>query len=114
MNSEISRRDDLESLGYSLVSLKDPLPWSNMPSDEGSSKKKQKIILKRAMSRVKDLCKGLPGKYIMLCAHSRRYLINCTVPGAFERFFLYVKALGFYDMPDYAYLLKLFTDAKHK
>lgn len=58
---EPSRRDDLESLGYTLVYLaKGSLPWQNT---QGSSKNEKiaKITDKKISIPPELLCKGLPG-----------------------------------------------------
>jgi len=86
---ESSRRDDIESLGYTLVYLANggSLPWQGMPSST--------IENIRALGHVKqntsvdELCKGLPSCYRLYMNH--------------------VKGLGFSDRPDYTYLEQLFT-----
>ena len=51
---EISRRDDIESLGYNLIFfMNGKLPWSN-ESDSDS------ILEKKINTSLDELCKGLP------------------------------------------------------
>ena len=86
---ELSRRDDLESLGYVLLYLAKGrwLPWlksSKINMEEAISK------LKQIKSEIKEenLCKGLPIEFIS--------------------YMKYVKHLRFEEDPDYKYLKGLF------
>ena len=81
---ELSRRDDMESLGYILIYLaKGKLPWI-------INEKKMNTVLKLSIS-VAELCRFLPHE--------------------FKFYFDYVKSLGFYDEPDYIFLKGLFDQA---
>ena len=52
--NEVSRRDDIESLGYNLIILlKGELPWSHMKSSDDIKEKKENISLEL-------LCEGCP------------------------------------------------------
>ncbi|CAD8139848.1 unnamed protein product [Paramecium octaurelia] len=84
---ELSRRDDLESLGYVFIYLlRGNLPWQNVVSQ--SDKEKTKLVGKFKMElELKDLCKGLPNE--------------------FQRYLDYVYKLKFTSTPDYQYLLGL-------
>ena len=88
---EISRRDDLESLGYMLIFLaKNNLPWTNIEF----SNKNDNIIVREVL-KIKNsttpeiLCQGLPEE--------------------FTEFIKYCKNLYFEQDPNYNYLKSLFT-----
>ena len=84
---ELSRKDDLESLGYMLVFLmKGYLPWQKISFTE-ENKIKSIGRMKETMSN-DDLCSNMPEEFIS--------------------YFEYVKHLGFYERPDYQYLRRLF------
>ncbi|CAD8144219.1 unnamed protein product [Paramecium octaurelia] len=85
---ELSRRDDLESLGYVFIYLlKGNLPWQNITSS--SDKEKTKLVGKLKMELdTKDLCRGLPTEI--------------------QRYMDYVQKLKFTSTPDYKYLFSLF------
>ena len=72
-----SRRDDLESLVYTIIYLaRGKLPWASWVD---------KIVLwKKSSITVEELCKGLPAPF---CKFVNR-----------------VRSLGFDEMPDYQYL----------
>lgn len=64
-----SRRDDMESLGYVLIYLLlGKLPWQNLPSEENETKKqkRKKIAEMKFSIPVEELCKGLPGRTLVL------------------------------------------------
>ena len=78
---EISRRDDLESLGYNLILfLKGELPWSKI-------KRRSKIISEKQNTSLDELCKD--------------------VPEEFKLFINYARMLNFYDEPNYMYFYNL-------
>lgn len=87
---ELSRRDDLESLGFSLIYLlKGALPWQG--SQAVNRAEKNQLILEAKMSLMPEvLCNGLPPE--------------------FSIYFNYVRALRFDEKPDYQFLRKLFRD----
>lgn len=83
----LSRRDDLEAIGYILVYfLKGDLPWQGQ---KGSEKEKFAKIAKIKMDTTPaQLCNGLPP--------------------CFTKYVDYVQNLAFNESPDYSYLTKLF------
>eukprot|EP00929_Paragymnodinium_shiwhaense_P067139 TRINITY_DN33794_c0_g1_i1.p1 TRINITY_DN33794_c0_g1~~TRINITY_DN33794_c0_g1_i1.p1 ORF type:complete len:482 (-),score=138.43 TRINITY_DN33794_c0_g1_i1:85-1530(-) len=84
-----SRRDDLESLGYTLVKcLTGTLPWYNVsaPTEEEEDKL---FATKKKEVRVDALCSGLPP--------------------AFAEYMTYVRAMGYKQRPNYAMLRRLFV-----
>ena len=87
---EQSRRDDLESLGYVLIYfLKGSLPWMNLRA-KNIKEKYEKIKEKKIMTKLEELCKGLPEEFVQYCT--------------------YCRTLKFEDKPDYAYLRSLFKN----
>lgn len=83
-NVEISRRDDIISLGYVLVFLqRKSLPWQNIQKDRFKKIGEMKLDI-----NFEELCK------------------NC-VPELIQ-YFEYCYGLGFLDEPNYDYLIKLF------
>jgi len=90
MGIEQSRRDDLESLGYLLIYfLKGVLPWQGITGTSTKDKYNRICHIKTNTSS-KALCKGLPAEFV--------------------KYFNYVKALSFEDLPNYKYLRTLFRD----
>lgn len=96
---ELSRRDDMESLGYMLIYLiKGSLPWQKINGNDngiGNDKdninrhEKYKLIgEKKKSTKIKDLCDGLP-----MC---------------FNKYFEHILSLTFTQKPDYVYLANLF------
>ena len=84
----LSRRDDLESLGYVIIYLaKGTLPWANIKSDNKDELYNRIIESKKATS-TEFLCRDLPIQ--------------------FEEYIRYVKGLGYEQEPDYRYLKNLF------
>lgn len=68
---ELSRRDDLESLGYLMVYfLKGKLPWQGIPA-ETKEDKYQKIGNMKASYRLEQLCEGVPTEIYNFLAHVR-------------------------------------------
>lgn len=85
---ELSRKDDLESLGYSLLYLfKGELPW--MHKGFRLEEKKRKVGELKCKITSNDLCS------------------EC--PSVFPLYFKYIKNLGFYETPNYDYLKNLFS-----
>jgi hypothetical protein len=84
---EMTRRDDMESIGYMLIFLiTGTLPWFGI---EGScSERYEKVYKIKANISNEDLCKGLP---IEMCKYMK-----------------YVKSLKYEEDPDYDYLRRLF------
>ena len=87
---EQSRRDDMESLGYTVVYLlKEELPWQGVQA-ENRHDKYNLIKEKKQCMKVEDICKDLPAQ--------------------FSRYIYYCRSLKFEDKPDYAQLRKMFKD----
>ena len=81
---ELSRRDDLESIGYIIIYfLKGRLPWQGLKTFNKEEKYKKVYVIKNDISP-KFLCKDLPEE--------------------FEMFIEYIKKLGFTVVPNYNYL----------
>ncbi|CAG9329113.1 unnamed protein product [Blepharisma stoltei] len=84
MGIELSRRDDLESIGYLFVYFtKGELPWQRIQCD-GKKEKYKKIMESKYSTPVEVLCRGLPIEFV-------EYLLYC-------------KSLRFDEKPDYDYL----------
>ena len=84
---EQSRRDDLESLFYTLIYLKNGfLPWQGIKS-KNRSEKNELILKKKFNTSVNELCINLPYEFIA--------------------FINYIKELKFEDKPNYLYLKEL-------
>ena len=85
---EQARRDDLEGVGYVFIYfLKGSLPWMNLRA-KNIKEKYEKIKEKKIMTKLEELCKGLPEEFVAYCT--------------------YCRTLKFEDKPDYAYLRSLF------
>ncbi|XP_047405617.1 casein kinase I-like [Sciurus carolinensis] len=85
---ELSRRDDMESLGYVLMYFnRTSLPWQGI---RAATKKQtyEKISEKKRSTSVEVLCKGFPAEFAMYLNYCRR--------------------LRFEEAPDYMYLKQLF------
>lgn len=84
---EQSRRDDLESLAYSLIYFsKGVLPWMGIKA-QNKTEKYKKIFEKKIYSTISQLCDRLPKEFI--------------------DFMKYIKELAFEDKPNYQYLKTL-------
>lgn len=90
---EQSRRDDLESLGYTLIYfLRTELPWMGVKAANG--KEKHAIIGQKKINIDFDtLCANIPAK---------KYVI---------KYMEYVRSLEFTQRPNYKYLIGLFKSA---
>ncbi|KAJ3204652.1 hypothetical protein HDU82_005695 [Entophlyctis luteolus] len=85
---QLSRRDDLEQLGYVLVYLaKGSLPWERVQEADARQTYNKVAEVKRAVS-IGSLCDGLPPQ--------------------FAEYLQYCRDLEFAQTPDYAYLARLF------
>ena len=63
---ELSRKDDLESLGYMLIFLiKGGLPWQNLNIANEEEKIKAVGMMKMKMDSL-EICKGLPVEFARL------------------------------------------------
>ncbi|KAH9411769.1 protein kinase [Ordospora pajunii] len=88
---EQSRRDDLESVGFCMVYfLKGRLPWQGLKA-KTKQEKYDKIRESKESISLYELCMGLPKEIHSFC--------------------FYVRNLGYEDMPNYAYLKALLSDA---
>ncbi|CAG9316660.1 unnamed protein product [Blepharisma stoltei] len=88
MGIEQSRRDDLESIGYSIVYFyRGNLPWQGVRTGT-KQEKYQKIMEKKIGTPVDQLCRGFPQEFI-------NYMSYC-------------RSLHFEEKPDYDYLRRLF------
>ena len=87
---EQSRRDDMESLGYTLVHCATgSLPWYKIHCrlDE---RQEAKVLTKMLNTPIETLCKGLPVEFL--------------------KYFQHVRTLKFEQKPNYKYLKRLFSD----
>jgi hypothetical protein len=76
-----SRRDDLESLAYTIIfSARGDLPWASVFTSESI----ETVLRKKKLITVEELCKGLPAPFC--------------------KFVEYVRSLDFDEKPDYQYL----------
>jgi len=98
LGRELSRRDDLESVGYMLIYfIKGSLPWQGLGQKTMSREDKYRLIFEcKQNTTIEQLCQGLPKE--------------------FKLYFEHVKSLGFDEKPNYNYLYNLFTQLyrKHK
>eukprot|EP00126_Sphaerothecum_destruens_P000042 Sdes_comp10057_c0_seq1m1649 len=86
---EQSRRDDLEALGHMFIYLmKGKLPWQGLKADT-LKERYQKIGDTKVKISVEALCKDLPAE--------------------FATYLHYTRNLDFYEKPDYAHCVSLFT-----
>lgn len=86
---ELSRKDDLESLGYLLVFfLKGKLPWQTAQKMTQRDRKKMVANLKEK-TKVEELCHKLPETFTI--------------------YLKYVKNLSFKEIPNYGFLKDLFS-----
>ena len=86
---EQSRRDDLESLAYTLIYLAQRgkgLPWQGIKCSTKKSKQ-EKIYELKLHTHVNNLCENLPKE--------------------FEEFVIYTRQLGFAEEPNYSFLFTL-------
>ena len=87
---ELSRRDDIESLGYCLIYfLKGRLPWQGLKVKRIEDQFK-KISEKKIQTSFEELTENLPNEYL--------------------QYFKYCDKLDFEDEPDYEYLISLFQN----
>ena len=84
---EQSRRDDLESLGYSMIYLlKGKLPWQGIRCDS-DSERYAKILQAKRTTSLAELCKGIPLEFV--------------------KYIDYVRKLDFDEAPSYGYMRRL-------
>uniref|UniRef100_A0A914VG32 non-specific serine/threonine protein kinase n=1 Tax=Plectus sambesii TaxID=2011161 RepID=A0A914VG32_9BILA len=95
LGNEISRRDDIESLGYLLIYLhRGDLPWILAESVVGGDEKRRLMADIKLHTPVKKLCEGLPDEFFA-------YITYC-------------RSLRFDEQPDYARLRLLCEVAMHR
>ncbi len=89
LGNELSRRDDLESIGYMLIYfLKGTLPWMYLPGN--TREERYKIIQQKKESTSLDsLCKNLPAEFL--------------------QYMKIVRSLSYKEKPKYFVLRELFT-----
>ncbi|EGR30261.1 protein kinase domain protein [Ichthyophthirius multifiliis] len=91
---ELSRRDDIESIGYILIYfLKGSLPWQGISLQNREEKYNQIKELKMNIS-AENLCKGIPIEFSTFIKHCRN--------------------LKFEEKPDYSFLKKIFYERMNK
>ena len=91
---EQSRRDDLESLAYSLIYFsRGSLPWMGI-KEKNKQEKYKKILQIKLNSEVNVLCDKLPKEFI--------------------EFVNYIKELGFENRPNYQYLKTILGNIYNK
>ncbi|XP_061500653.1 casein kinase I [Anopheles gambiae] len=87
---ELSRRDDMESIGYVMVYFRrGSLPWQGL---QGVNKfqRNERIMEKKLATSIEDLCAGLPeefGSYLQYC-----------------------RSMSFDEQPDYQYWISTFRE----
>lgn len=91
MGYELSRRDDLEAIGYMLIYFaKGKLPWQGISPKNIQKEDKYQLIYECKKNTTTDqLCQGLPKE--------------------FKLYMDYVKGLDFPEKPNYNYIYNLFT-----
>ena len=86
-----SRRDDIESLGYTILYLmKGKLPWENLNQNYNPKDIYLKTYAMKKYMPIEKLCKG--------------------VPNEMEEYFKYSRNLKFKEEPNYEYLRELFKN----
>jgi len=91
---ELSRRDDLEAMGFMLVYLfRGCMPWSKVHA-RSTHEKHRRIKEAKEATRMSDLCKGLPEE--------------------FESYLTYCRSLLFVERPDYQMLRGLFLVVRER
>lgn len=98
---EHTRRDDLESLGYSLVEMfRGSLPWQEL------------WVLMLPWQNMKALSEWL--LFAMIAKKKRKLSLEVLcegMPSQFVEYFKYVRGLGFAERPDYDMLASLLRSA---
>lgn len=94
IGNELSRRDDLESIGYMIIYfMRGSLPWQGLKSSR--SEKYMKIYNKKNSVPLSNLC-------------------DCPIKNELVIYMEYVKNLRFEDSPNYSYLKGIFYEAIKK
>ena len=93
--NQLSRRDDLESLGYTILYfMKGKLPWMNLNQNNNEKEAYIKTYSMKKFMPVERLCKGAPSEM--------------------QDYFKYIRQLKFKDEPNYEYLRNLFINLLKK
>ncbi|GFS74588.1 casein kinase I isoform epsilon [Nephila pilipes] len=93
LGTELSRRDDLESLGYVFMHfIRGNLPWQGLRSAT-KKQRNDKVGEEKRSLPVEELCR--------------------TFAPEFATYLNYCRSLGFEEKPDYAYLQHLFKNLFH-
>ena len=91
---EQSRRDDLESLSYSIIYfLKGKLPWMGLKA-KNKEEKYEKIMEVKINCKLSSICEGIPKEFAL--------------------FLQYNRDLGFDEKPNYNYLRKIIDSVLEK
>ena len=92
---QLSRKDDLESLGYTILYfIKGRLPWMNLNQINNEKEAYIKAYSMKKFMPVERLCKGAPSEM--------------------QDYFKYIRELKFKDDPNYEYLRNLFINLLKK
>mmetsp|Transcript_99924 Transcript_99924/g.287168 ORF Transcript_99924/g.287168 Transcript_99924/m.287168 type:complete len:314 (-) Transcript_99924:205-1146(-) len=92
--AELSRRDDLEAVGYVLLHLLcGSLPWQHLPHLFTKRASYESLLQAKANLSVSQVCADVKEGHSELC-----------------EFLTYCKGLGFKECPDYSYLRRLFAE----
>ena len=93
--NQLSRRDDLESLGYTILYfMKGGLPWMNLNQNINEKEAYIKTYSMKKFMPVERLCKGAPSEM--------------------QDYFRYIRQLKFKEDPNYDYLRNLFVNLLKK
>ena len=93
--NQLSRRDDLESLGYTILYfMKGGLPWMNLNQNINEKEAYIKTYSMKKFMPVERLCKGAPSEM--------------------QDYFRYIRQLKFKEEPNYDYLRNLFVNLLKK
>jgi len=88
---QLSRRDDMESIGYLLVYfLNGKLPWQMIKQSGDKYEKYRAIQSVKESTTIETLCNGLPKEFLL--------------------YFQHIKSLEFTEKPNYIYLKNLFQE----
>jgi hypothetical protein len=93
--NQLSRKDDLESLGYTILYfMKGGLPWMNLNQNNNKKEAYVKTYSMKKFMPVERLCKGTPSEM--------------------QDYFKYIRQLKFQEAPNYEYLRNLFINLLKK
>lgn len=93
-DTESARRDDLESLGYTLLYfIRGALPWQHIEADT-EEKTVALMVNCKVNFPLEELCERLPEQFL--------------------QYMTYVRGLGFLEKPNYRHLRELFSKLFHQ